>query len=228
METIDSVSGMRPRRDTKYIDLRADFLIFLLLRSRDMIDMYHAAKENIDPKQVHSQYTQRLLVLQEHLNNIQHGLGSGVATGINERLEQLDYFTALGIIQYLLDHSEIMNPKEISEVPEIIEGIKGKNGADSRILRYHFVNKWLPRVNHDMNLARLAKTFVRKYADKATSENEDIEHVRQKIQEWYGGDFNEVKKMLTDTLRRDLEGTLRKLTLVENAEPAEKPSDSYK
>lgn len=226
METIDSIADFRPKRETKYVGARVDYLIDLLLRSKDAVDIYHAATEGIDIKKVHSNYTQRLLVLQEQLNKKNPGLGSDVANRINDRLEALDYFTALGVINHLLKNSSEIPAGEISAVPDIIEGIKGKNGADSRILRYHFVNKWLPRVTKDVSLARLAKSFVKRYGGKAARENAEIEHARQKCLEWYDGDFEHMKKLVTDKIRENLEGAVRQLTLIENAEPVEETSNS--
>lgn len=211
------------RRDTRAINKQLEYILNMLL-SKDLGEILIAAEKKIDPTKMHHLYTQRLLDLQATLNDRKTGLGSNVAKKINENLEMLGYITAVGLVNYLLENENKNSVESIAAIPEVVASIKGKNGIDSRMLRYDFVERILPRVagRDPPALEKLAQSYKRKY-DRSAQPAEASEETlvwRNACLSDYGGSFEAMKREAVENMRATLEPLIRKINAIEGAEKA--------
>ncbi|MBD3303512.1 hypothetical protein GF343_00035 [Candidatus Woesearchaeota archaeon] len=216
------------RRDTKAVDMQLEFVLNTLL-SKNLGEVLMAAEKQIDPTKMHHMYTQRLLDLQAALNERKTGLGSGVAGNINESLEMLGYITALGLIDYLLENENKTPVESIAAIPGIVASIKGKNGVDSRMLRYDFVERILPRIGRrdPPALEKLAQSYMQKYdlSVKPADTSKETLVWRNACLSDYGGSFEAMKRDAVENMRTTLEPLIRKINAIEGAEKAGCSSD---
>jgi len=205
------------RRDTAAIDKQVKYVLDMFL-SRDLGEVLIAAEKKIDPTKMHHMYTQRLLNLQAALNERETGLGTGVAQKINKNLELLGYITALGLIDYLLDKGSESSPETVTALPEVVASIRGTNGTDSRMLRYDFVDRILPRVgSRNLHaLENLASAYMRKYTRPEQQDDEENPWRKVCLSD-YDGDFEAMKRDAVGKMRVTLEPIIRKINAIEKA-----------
>jgi hypothetical protein len=217
------------RRDTRAVNKQLEYILEMLL-SKDLGEILIAAEKKIDPTKMHHMYTRRLLDLQATLNDRKSGLGTGVAKSINENLEMLGYITAVGLVNYLLENESKNSVESIAAIPAVVASIKGKNGVDSRMLRYDFVERILPRVagRDPPALEKLAQAYKQKY-DRSAQPAEASEETlswRDVCISHYGGSFEAMKREAVENMRAALESLIRKFNVIEGAEKAGCSPDS--
>jgi len=224
----DKKPSFQYRRDTAAVDKQLEYVLDMLL-SKDLGEVLIATEKKIDPTKMHHMYTRRLLDLQAQFNEYETGLGTSVAKKINDNMESLGYITALSLIDYLIDKNVQKLPETAIALPEVVASIKGKNGTDSRMLRYDFIERILPRIGsrNAYALEGLARAYMRKY-DKPTKPGASEENLiwRSVCISDYGGDFEAMKRDAVAKMRSTLEPLIRKINAIEGAEKAGNFSNS--
>jgi len=198
------------RRDSSYYRKKAEVFLDALLNSKKLHEAYLCAEQELDPEKVAEQYTQRLLDLQVVLDKKEEGLGYAVATSITSKLDTIDRFTAIGLINFILDIYRNQDSNYIKSLPAAIEGIKGKNGNDSNFMKYHFVSKVLPRraPQSKEDLTKLVTRYVQNYNARNQTPDEQVMELNRILQVHYKGDDEQLKRDMRTSMREELLETL--------------------
>jgi hypothetical protein len=198
------------RRDSAYYRKKAGVFLDALLNNKKLHEAYLCAEQELDPEKVAEQYTQRLLDLQVVLDKKEEGLGYAVATSIASKLDTIDRFTAIGLINFILDIYINKDSDYIKSLPAAIEEIKGKNGNDSNFMKYHFVSKVLPKhaPTSKEDLTKLVTKYVQKYNAKNQTPNEQVMELNHILQVHYKGDDEQLKKDMRTSIQEELLETL--------------------
>lgn len=219
------------RRSTDALGRQVDYILEVML-SKHLGEILIATERSINPVELHSKYTKKLLELQDTFNSKAEQLGTKVAGNINDNLDIFGYMTALGLIDYIQKQKESRSYKELVNLPDLVASIKGKNGADSSMLRFQFVDLVLPKT-HELNWEKLEKAkewYSKKYGNLTVNKDDEKD---SEINMYYiagssslKGDFENAKRKAVNSLRQSIQNVLKKIYTIEDAEALANSIDS--
>lgn len=184
-------------------------------------EAWKSASKKYDPKEVDDVYIKRLLDLANALNTWDRGLGSYIANHVDDyRKKWKDPFTAISLIDYIIGHCRNKTETYLTKLPEVIDTIKGQNGADSSLMRYIFVSRALPGHNPGslQSLESLAQEYARTYSQKPASANEEAEYYQNRCDQMFDGDMDRMRDFFSDGMRDTIASGLKKHESLNNAE----------
>lgn len=224
---MDSFVGGSSAKDTQYDRRRAEYVLDMLLRSKEVEEAFISAERDLDPMHVRQKFTDRLIDLQQAFNAKETDLGHDLARELNRMVDKVGYFTLLGLMNYLLEHREDFESTDVvRKMPLAIERITGKNGIDSRLLKYHFVSSILPKEkpSDSDSLQKLVEEYEQRSSELMRPNGAEAERYKQVCKSVYQGDYDAMKKEVSELIREGLQKIVRKIRKIEEAQALDSES----
>jgi len=230
------MNGGINRKDTRYDLRRAEYVLDLLLQSKEVEEVFDSAQKGIDPRKVRENFTDKLIDFQEEINRYEPGLGQEIAKNLNKMVDKVGYFSLLGLMDYLTEYLNKINFAEqedktesialLKEMPKLIESIKGNNGLDSKVLRHYFVSLVLPKKEPRTveSAQKLAENYRKKSAD-LSQPTETAQEYQTVCKNMYGGDYDLMKREVFELIKGNLQKFLRKIRKIEEAQALDSALD---